>query len=79
MVNTCNERDLGSIPGLEQLPGEGHGNPLQYSCLENFYGQRKLCGYSPWGHRGGRDWVTKRSAAQELDRHQPTSFNGGKS
>ena len=28
-------RDTGSIPGLERSPGEGHGNPLQYSCLEN--------------------------------------------
>ena len=27
--------DLGSIPGLGRSPGEGHGNPLQYSCLEN--------------------------------------------
>ena len=28
-------RDTGSIPGLERSPGGGHGNPLQYSCLEN--------------------------------------------
>ena len=27
--------DPGLIPGLERSPGEGHGNPLQYSCLEN--------------------------------------------
>ena len=27
--------DRGSIPGLGRSPGEGHGNPLQYSCLEN--------------------------------------------
>ena len=27
--------DAGSIPGLERTPGGGHGNPLQYSCLEN--------------------------------------------
>ena len=31
----CNEGDLGSIPGLGRLPGEGNGNPLQYSCLGN--------------------------------------------
>ena len=31
----CNAGDLGSIPGLERSPGGGHGNPLQYSCLEN--------------------------------------------
>ena len=28
-------RDSGSIPGSERSPGEGHRNPLQYSCLEN--------------------------------------------
>ena len=33
--STCNARDLGSIPGLEKSPGGEHGNPLQYSCLEN--------------------------------------------
>ena len=31
----CNAGDPGSIPGLGRPPGEGHGNPLQYSCLEN--------------------------------------------
>ena len=31
----CNAGDLGSIPGLGRAPGEGNGNPLQYSCLEN--------------------------------------------
>ena len=31
----CNAGDLGSIPGLGRYPGEGNGNPLQYSCLEN--------------------------------------------
>ena len=30
----CNAGDLGSIPGLGRSPGEGNGNPLQYSCLE---------------------------------------------
>ena len=30
-----NVGDLGSIPGLGQSSGEGNGNPLQYSCLEN--------------------------------------------
>ena len=42
-----NARDLGLIPGLGRSPGVGHGNPLQYSCLENPYGQRRLGGYSP--------------------------------
>ena len=31
----CNTGDLGSIPGSGRSPGEGNGNPLQYSCLEN--------------------------------------------
>ena len=47
--STCNAGDLGSIPGLERSPGGGHGNPLQYSCLENPHEQRSLVGYSPWG------------------------------
>ena len=43
--------DLGLIPGLGRSPGEGNGNPLQYSCLENAHGQRTQAGYSPWGHK----------------------------
>ena len=31
----CNAGNLGSLPGLGRSPGEGHDNPLQYSCLEN--------------------------------------------
>ena len=34
-VSACNAGDLGSIPGLGGSLGEGNGNPLQYSCLEN--------------------------------------------
>ena len=33
--SVCNAGDPGSIPGLGRSPGGGHGNPLQYSCLEN--------------------------------------------
>ena len=33
--SACNAGDLDSIPGLGRCPGEGNGNPLQYSCLEN--------------------------------------------
>ena len=33
--SACNAEDLGLIPGLGRFPGEGNGNPLQYSCLEN--------------------------------------------
>ena len=49
--STSNARDLGSMPGLERYPGGGHGNPLQYSSLENLHGQRSLVGYSPMGHK----------------------------
>ena len=34
-ASVCNAGDLGSIPGSGRSPGEGSGNPLQYSCLEN--------------------------------------------
>ena len=34
-ASACNVGDLGSISGLGRSPGEGNGNPLQYSCLEN--------------------------------------------
>ena len=34
-ANAGDTRDLGSIPELGRSPGEGNGNPLQYSCLEN--------------------------------------------
>ena len=40
---------MGSIPGSGRSPGEGNGNLIQYSCLQNLYGQRSLAGYSPKG------------------------------
>ena len=46
-----NAGDLGLIPGLRGSLGGGHGNPHQYSCLENPHGQRNLAGYSPQGRR----------------------------
>ena len=49
--SVCNAGDLGLIPGLGRSPGGGHGNPLQYSCLENPHGQRSLAGYRPGGHK----------------------------
>ena len=33
--SACNAGDVGLIPGLGRSPGEGYGNPLQCSCLEN--------------------------------------------
>ena len=49
-ANAGDERDVGSIPESGRSPGEGHGNPLQYFCLENPVDKRRLAGYSPWGH-----------------------------
>ena len=34
-ASACNVGNMGLIPGSERSPGEGNGNPLQYSCLEN--------------------------------------------
>ena len=45
---TCNAGDAGDsglTPGWGRSPGGGHGNPLQYSCLENPRGQRSLEGH----------------------------------
>ena len=41
-ASACSAGDLVSIPGLGRSPREGHGNTLQYSCLENPCGQRSL-------------------------------------
>ena len=60
--STCNVGDLGSIPGLERSPEGRHGNPLQYSCLENPHGQRSLVGYHAWG-------------LKELDTIKQVNFN----
>ena len=53
--SACNVGDLGSIPGSERSPGEGNGNPLQYSCLENSMGT-------------GAWWATVLGGHKELDR-----------
>ena len=50
--SACNWGDLGSVPGLGRSPGEGHGHPLQYSCLESPHGPRCLEGYRPRGCKG---------------------------
>ena len=61
--HTCSLGDLGLIPGLGRSPGAGHGNPLQYSCLENPHGQKSMAGYSPWGHKES-DMAERLSTAQ---------------
>ena len=45
--SACNAGDPGLILGLGRSPGGGHGNPHQYSCLENPHRQRNIAGYSP--------------------------------
>ena len=62
LANSGDSGDSGSIPGLGHSPAEGNGNPLQYSCLENFQRQGSLTSYSigvtkesdlsDWAHTG---------------------------
>ena len=51
-ISAWNAGDLSSIPGLARPPGGEHGNPLQYSCLENPHRQSSQVGYSPQGCKG---------------------------
>ena len=41
--SACSAGDLGLIPELGRFPGEGNGNPLQYSCLENLMDRGAWC------------------------------------
>ena len=59
-ANAGDIRDAGSIPGLGRSSGGGHGNPFQYSCLEN-----------PMDR--GAQWATVHGVAKELD---TTEANG---
>ena len=52
----CNVGDLGSSPMLGRTPGEGNGNPLQYSCVENPHGQRSL-GATVHGVTKSQTWL----------------------
>ena len=67
-ANAGDTRDMGLIPGSGRSPGVGNGNPLQYACLENPYGQRSLASYRPWGHKESD--MTERT---HIHTHQPTS------
>ena len=57
----CNAGDPGSVPGLGISPGEGNGNPLQYSCLENPMDRRA------W-------WATVRGIAKSRTRLSDFTF-----
>ena len=60
-ASACNVGDLGSIPGLGSYPGEGNGNLLQYSCLEN--------------PKDGGAWLSPSSqGCKELDTTEPLHF-----
>ena len=50
-ANARDTRDAGSIPGSEKSPGGGHGNPLQYPCLENPMDRGAWGGFRPWGRK----------------------------
>ena len=58
--STCSVGDSGSIPGLKRSPGGGHGNSLQYSCLENSMDR-------------GAWWVTVLRVGTELDMTEVTN------
>ena len=60
-ASACNAGDLGSIPGLETSPGEGNGNPLQYSCLEN-------------SMNGGAWWATVHGGHKESDTTEQLTY-----
>ena len=53
--SACNEGDVGSVPGFGRSPGEGNGNPLQYSCQENLMD-------------GGAWWATVHGVAKSQTR-----------
>ena len=58
-VNAGDARDTGSILGSGKSPGEGNGNPLQYSCLENPKDRGAWCATVHGVARVGHDLVTK--------------------
>ena len=63
---------MGLIAGSGRSPGEGNGNPLQYSCHGKSHGQKSLVGYSPWGRqRVWHNWATKQ---QQQNTFVNTSF-----
>ena len=63
--NAGNIRNTDSVSGLGRSPGGGHGNPLQYACLEN-----------PWTEEpGGLQWGHKELDMTEVTEHAHTYFN----
>ena len=65
--------DPSLIPGLGRSAGGGHGNPLQYSCLDSPHGQRSLAGCSSQGHKES-DTTERLSIAQHNNLQFHCSF-----
>ena len=63
----CRRRDLGSIPGLGSSPGGGHGNPLQYSCLENPMMEESGRLQSMGSQRAGHTEATEHACTRALE------------
>ena len=61
-----------NLPAVQEVLGEGNGYPLQYSCMENPYGQRSLVGYSAWDCKESdtTEQMTHRHVHQILLIHQ---------
>ena len=72
-VNAGIVRNVGSIPGLRRCPGGGHGNPLQYSCLENPMDRGAWKSTVIGLHRVGHDG----SDLARMHRPQEAHFEGG--
>ena len=70
--SACNAGDPDSIPRLGRSLGEGNGYALQYSCLDNPHGQRRLVGCSPWGHKARARTRISWSPLSRLKGVQPT-------
>ena len=73
--SACSVGDLGLIPGMGRAPGGGHGNPLQYSCLENFIDRRawRATAHGVTERRTQlNDWLTHKSFSwvQEKINHE---------
>ena len=71
-ASACNAGNLGSIPGSGRSPGEGNGNPLQYSCLENPM-EKEMASHSsilawkiPWTEEPGR---LQNTGSQKIERN----------
>ena len=65
--SVCNAGDPGSIPGLGRFPGEGNGNPFQYSCLENSIDRGVWQAIVHGVVRIGDDLVTKPNQTMPLE------------